>query len=60
MAMNRASMPKQIMKPPKGAKAPKNMGGKLPAAIGKRKTNHGKMNFAAGGMIPYAKGGKAG
>lgn len=50
MAISRSKMPKQMM--PKGAsKAPKNMGGKLPAAIGKPKTNHGKMNFKAGGKV---------
>ena len=35
------------------SKAPKNMGGKLPAAIGKPKTDHGKMKM-------FRKGGKVG
>lgn len=54
-----------MMKPLKPAfgkqtsKAPKNMGGKLPAAIGKPKTDHGKMNLAKG-VKPFKKGGKVG
>jgi hypothetical protein len=34
------------------SKAPKNMGGKLPAGIGKPKTDHGKMKmFNKGGKV---------
>lgn len=52
--MNRAAMPKQLVPGAKKAsKAPKNMGGKLPAAIGKPKTDHGKMKM-------FRKGGKVG
>ena len=48
MAIGRMNMAKQVAQPPakkRASKSPKNMGGKLPAAIGKKKTDHGKMNF---------------
>lgn len=53
--ISRSKMPKQMMPGPKGPK-PKNMGGKLPAAIGRQKTDHGKMNFAMGGKVRGKKG----
>jgi len=51
--MMRANMPKQLM-PGKNTKAPKpknTKGMSLPAAIGKPKTDHGKMNFKKGGYV---------
>lgn len=52
MAMNRSTLPKQMMPGRKKPMKPKNMGGKLPAGIGKAKTNHGKMKmFNKGGHV---------
>ena len=54
MAIGRMNMAKQVAQPPakkRASKSPKNMGGKLPAAIGKKQTDHGKMNFRKGGMV---------
>lgn len=51
--MMRSNMPKQLLPMQKTVKAqkPKTTGGKLPAAIGKKKTDHGKMNFKKGGYV---------
>lgn len=46
------SMPAPATGLKRASLAPKNMGGKLPAAIGKPKTDHGKMKlFSKGGKV---------